>query len=67
MIINELLFKKPPSQLIETHKTQLYCHFCGKNKEEVVKLVAAPTAMICDECVDACVKCLNEPEAKAVF
>ena len=29
----------------------LFCSFCGKNQNEVKKLVAGPTAYICDECV----------------
>ena len=29
-----------------------YCSFCGKSQHEVRKLVAGPTAYICDECVD---------------
>ncbi len=29
----------------------LYCDFCGKSQKEVAKLIAGPSAMICDECV----------------
>lgn len=32
----------------------LACSFCGKNQNEVKKLVAGPTAYICDECIDLC-------------
>lgn len=35
-------------------KTTLYCSFCGKSQHEVRKLIAGPTVMICDECVDQC-------------
>lgn len=27
------------------------CSFCGKTQDEVRKLIAAPAAFICDECV----------------
>jgi ClpX C4-type zinc finger len=30
------------------------CSFCGKTSLEVLKLVAGPSALICDECVDIC-------------
>jgi len=32
----------------------LRCSFCGKNREEVRKLIAGPTVYICDECIDLC-------------
>lgn len=34
----------------------LYCSFCGKNEEEVLKLIAGPTAYICNECIILCYK-----------
>ena len=30
------------------------CNFCGKNQNEVKKLIAGPKVYICDECVDLC-------------
>ena len=30
---------------------RLHCSFCGKSQDEVVALVAAPAAAICDDCV----------------
>jgi len=30
------------------------CSFCGKNKEEVNKLIAGPNVYICDECIELC-------------
>lgn len=38
----------------------LICSFCGKNQEEVRKLVAGPSVYICDECVDLCNDILTE-------
>jgi hypothetical protein len=32
----------------------LYCSFCGKRQDEVAKLIAGPTAFICNACVDLC-------------
>jgi hypothetical protein len=32
----------------------LHCSFCGKSQHEVEKLVAGPTAFICNECVAMC-------------
>ena len=39
----------------ETGRPQGYhCSFCGKNQEEVGKLIAGPDLYICNECVDLC-------------
>jgi ATP-dependent Clp protease ATP-binding subunit ClpX len=38
----------------------LYCSFCGKNQNEVRKLVAGPTAYICDECIELCRAIVHE-------
>ena len=32
----------------------LHCSFCGKNQNEVNKLIAGPSVFICDECIDLC-------------
>ncbi|MDD5167475.1 MAG: ATP-dependent Clp protease ATP-binding subunit ClpX [Syntrophales bacterium] len=40
----------------------LYCSFCGKNQNEVKKLVAGPTAYICDECIELC-RCIVEEDS----
>jgi ATP-dependent Clp protease ATP-binding subunit ClpX len=39
----------------------LFCSFCGKTQDEVKKLVAGPTAYICDECIELC-RCIVEEE-----
>jgi len=41
----------------------LLCSFCGKNQNEVMKLVAGPTAYICDECIELC-RCIVEEETE---
>ncbi|MGE4299339.1 MAG: ATP-dependent Clp protease ATP-binding subunit ClpX [Desulfovibrionaceae bacterium] len=33
---------------------ELSCSFCGKNQEEVQRLIAGPEVYICDECVSLC-------------
>jgi ATP-dependent Clp protease ATP-binding subunit ClpX len=38
----------------------LYCSFCGKEQEEVKKLIAGPSVYICDECVELCEDILQE-------
>src|ERR1700726_628684 len=32
----------------------LHCSFCGKSQHRVSKLIAGPSAQICDECVELC-------------
>ncbi len=32
----------------------LFCSFCGKNQDEVKKLIAGPSVYICDECIELC-------------
>jgi len=41
----------------------LFCSFCGKTQNEVKKLVAGPTAYICDECIELC-RCIVEEDGK---
>ena len=38
----------------------LLCTFCGKNQNEVKKLIAGPSVFICDECVDLCNDIIQE-------
>lgn len=38
----------------DKNELHLRCSFCGKDREEVKKLIAGPTVYICDECVDLC-------------
>ncbi|PKR79402.1 ATP-dependent Clp protease ATP-binding subunit ClpX [Halalkalibacillus sediminis] len=41
-------------------KGQLKCSFCGKNQDQVRKLVAGPGVYICDECIDLCTEIVEE-------
>lgn len=39
---------------MDTSGTDCNCSFCGKNQDEVNKLIAGPDVFICDECIDLC-------------
>ncbi|GAA0294642.1 ATP-dependent Clp protease ATP-binding subunit ClpX [Gracilibacillus halotolerans] len=41
-------------------KGQLKCSFCGKNQDQVRKLVAGPGVYICDECIELCTEIVEE-------
>lgn len=41
-------------------KKQLKCSFCGKNQEQVKRLVAGPGVYICDECIELCSEIIEE-------
>jgi hypothetical protein len=57
---------------------KLICSFCGKNQDQVRKLIAGPSVYICDECVDRCNEILEReseretpagqaPEQRTIF
>jgi ATP-dependent Clp protease ATP-binding subunit ClpX len=41
-------------------EANLRCSFCGKNRDQVRKLIAGPTVYICDECVGLCNEIISE-------
>lgn len=41
-------------------KETLHCSFCGKEQDQVKKLVAGPGVYICDECIELCVEIISE-------
>ena len=44
-----------------TNRVQYPCSFCGKNQDQVRRLIAGPGAVyICDECVDLCREIIDE-------
>ncbi|MEX2237405.1 MAG: ATP-dependent Clp protease ATP-binding subunit ClpX [Dehalococcoidia bacterium] len=48
-------------------RVQYHCSFCGKNQEQVRRLIAGPGAVyICDECVELCREIIDEEAAPAV-
>ena len=42
------------------------CHFCGKNKTEVQKLIVGDDSAICNECIDLCVNILDKEKIKTL-
>lgn len=40
----------------------LKCSFCGKNQQDISKLIAGPGVYICNECIVLCVQVLQEDE-----
>ncbi len=45
-------------------ETKHYCSFCGKNQEEINKLIAGHGVYICDECIDLCNQIIAEEKTK---
>ena len=41
---------------------ELCCSFCGKSQNEVKKLIAGPTSMICDECIGVSMDILRQEQ-----
>lgn len=49
-----------------TNRVQYHCSFCGKNQDQVRRLIAGPGAVyICDECVDLCREIIEEETGPA--
>ncbi len=45
-------------------RIQYHCSFCGKNQDQVKRLIAGPGAVyICDECVELCREIIDEEAA----
>jgi len=40
------------------------CSFCGKNQDEVEKLIAGPDVFICDECIELCNEIVLDKEGE---
>ncbi len=50
-----------------TNRVQYHCSFCGKNQDQVRRLIAGPGAVyICDECVDLCREIIDEENGGTV-
>jgi hypothetical protein len=45
---------------------RLLCSFCGKNKDQVEKLIAGPAVYICDQCVALCDDIIAEESQRAI-
>lgn len=53
--------------MVKKHEEEkdLCCSFCGKNQNEVKKLIAGPTALICNECIAIGMDILREEQKKS--
>ncbi|SNG35292.1 ATP-dependent protease ATP-binding subunit [Streptococcus pneumoniae] len=45
----------------------VYCSFCGKNQEEVQKIIAGNNAFICNECVELAQEIIREELVEEVL
>ena len=45
-----------------TNEPDCSCSFCGKNQNEVQKLIAGPNVFICDECIELCNEIVQDEE-----
>ena len=44
-----------------SNRVQYHCSFCGKNQDQVRRLIAGPGSVyICDECIDLCREIIDE-------
>jgi ATP-dependent Clp protease ATP-binding subunit ClpX len=48
----------------DDNNENLFCSFCGKNQQEVKKLIAGPAVYICDECIQLCSEIIEEENVK---
>ena len=50
-----------------SNKDKIYnCHFCGKDKGEVAKLIVGDNSAICNECIDLCVNILDKEKVQII-
>ncbi len=50
----------------EKKEPDCHCSFCGKEQDEVAKLIAGPEVYICDECIDLCNEIVKDEDAAQV-
>ncbi|MGT2811569.1 ATP-dependent Clp protease ATP-binding subunit ClpX [Streptococcus minor] len=53
--------------VVHKNKEMIYCSFCGKNQEEVKKIIAGNNVFICDECVELAQEIIREELAEEVL
>lgn len=46
----------------DTREPECKCSFCGKNQDDVEKLIAGPDVYICDECIELCNEIVDEED-----
>ena len=50
-----------------SNEVMIYCSFCGKNQDEVKKIIAGNNAFICNECVELAQEIIREELAEEVL
>ncbi len=50
----------------ENNESICHCSFCGKEQDEVAKLIAGPQVYICDECIELCNEIVKDEDAAQV-
>jgi len=51
-------------QIRDNRKTSYRCSFCGKNQDQVQRLIAGPAGVyICNECIDLCQEIIEDERA----
>jgi ATP-dependent Clp protease ATP-binding subunit ClpX len=48
------------SGLAADQPSMLYCSFCGTSQDETLLLIRGPAALICDKCVDSCMRLVKK-------
>ncbi len=48
------------------NQTKIKCSFCGKEQEQVRRIVAGPGVCICDECIELCQEIIEEDFSESV-
>ncbi|KAB2891614.1 MAG: ATP-dependent Clp protease ATP-binding subunit ClpX [Desulfobulbaceae bacterium] len=48
----------------KTGEPECSCSFCGKNQNDVQKLIAGPNVFICDECIELCNEIVRDEGAE---
>ena len=51
----------------QSNDMMVYCSFCGKNQDEVQKIIAGNNAFICNECVELAQEIIREELAEEVL
>ncbi|MGQ7338245.1 ATP-dependent Clp protease ATP-binding subunit ClpX [Streptococcus suis] len=52
---------------VKHNRELIYCSFCGKNQEEVKKIIAGNNVFICNECVELAQEIIREELAEEVL
>ena len=62
--LDRLEQRRPNMPKKKDDNDNLFCSFCGKNQQEVKKLIAGPAVYICDECIQLCSEIIEEESEK---